>query len=748
MALLDDHHVGDELLQLQYRGLAAHYAGRWEESSRALERAFEVAEDRYTKSVTRALLSLVTSDRMLDYDPPRPERLFLHYYGALNYLQRGEPDEAAVEARRLGYVLQGALEDEDASVPADLGGSLSVFAGAVFEAAGQGNDAAVAYRRARAFGERAGGNGPPPELPGWPDPDADADGASRGAEGRVLVVVERGFVAHKVERALTLFLTPGELRRVHRFRQSARSGTTSADTSDILDLAERVADRSLEGGSRRRTVRRSSRFQDVDPVLLRIAWPEIREPTRRASPASLRVAGVAAAGAAADGAPSPARAGLPGPASPAVPPIPGLEEAGFLTNTSAYELEELPEHLIVLGGGYIGLENAQLFYRLGAEVTIIEQMDQILPLEQSYLTEALQEYLEAEGITIATGATARSIRREEGKVFVEVENDTHTDTIEGSHIFVATGRRGNIENLGLEDLGIQTHGSGYLTVDDTLRTSHPHIFGAGDIIGEQQFVYTAAYEGQIAARNALNGAAEKRDYSAMPWVVFTDPQVAGIGMDELQVQQASIDYDTAKLTLDNVPRSIAARDTRGFIKLIRNKANDRLVGALHEVGDGAGAPPVVGAVEVVGLVDNHQLAAVAAARGPVEGGVARRPPGEPLDVVGGAPVGGVQFDGLPPHVVGQCVGGRRLADARCAVEDGRLAVVVPRLGPLPEVVPGGVVAPHLLQRARTVLLRPVHHRTQARGALSRCGGGGRPDTFSTTPPQRAARMRRLHGWSA
>lgn len=327
---LDGRDVGDELLQLQYRGLAAHYAGRWEESSRALERAFEVAEDRYTKSVTRALLSLVTSDRMLDYDPPRPERLFLHYYGALNYLQRAEPDEAAVEARRLGYVLQGALEEEDASVPAELGQSLSVFAGAVFEAAGQGNDADVAYRRARAFGERAagadggdtdagevpGGTASRPALPGWPDVDPDADGASRGREGRVLVVLERGFVAHKVERALTLFLTPGELRRVHRFRQSARAGNAPADTSGILELAERVADRSLDAGSSRRSVRRGPRFRDVDPVLFRIAWPELREPARRPAPASLRVAGPAPAGASAAGAASPGSVGQPAGTAP------------------------------------------------------------------------------------------------------------------------------------------------------------------------------------------------------------------------------------------------------------------------------------------------------------------------------------------------------------------------------------------------------------------------------------------------
>lgn len=265
--------------------------------------------------------------------------------------------------------------------------------------------------------------------------------------------------------------------------------------------------------------------------------------------------------------------------SSSAPPIPGLEEAGYLTNAEAYELDELPGHLIVLGGGYIGLENAQLFSRLGSKVTIVEQVDQILPNEQKYLAGALEEHLRKEGITVRTSARVKSVNRANKAVAVEIDTGGQTEIIEGTHILVATGRQGNTKGLGLEAVGLETSSDEYLKVDDTLRTSVPSVFGAGDVIGDQQFVYTAAYEGQLVARNALNGANEARDYSALPWVVFTDPQVAGVGMDEKEAQKAGIDAEVTELSLEDVPRALAARDTRGFIRLIRNRANDRLVGA-------------------------------------------------------------------------------------------------------------------------------------------------------------------------
>jgi len=269
-------------------------------------------------------------------------------------------------------------------------------------------------------------------------------------------------------------------------------------------------------------------------------------------------------------------------ASAFIPEIPGLKEAGYLTNESAYELEKLPEHLIVLGGGYIALENAQMFARLGSKVTIVQRSAHVLSDQSEELAQRITGYLEAEGINILTDSIIDRVLPAGDEVIVEMSTPTNrgeTARLKATHLLVATGRQGNTAGLGLENVGLTTRGRAYLPVDETMRTSVPNIFAAGDVIGKHQFVYTAAYEGNLAAENALRGASRKADYSVLPWVIFTDPQVAGIGMDEHQAQQAGIDYDTSTLTLDNVPRSIAARDTRGFIKLIRNRDNDCIIGA-------------------------------------------------------------------------------------------------------------------------------------------------------------------------
>ena len=186
-----------------------------------------------------------------------------------------------------------------------------------------------------------------------------------------------------------------------------------------------------------------------------------------------------------------------------------------------------------------------------------------------------------EGITILTNTQIKEVSKngESGKKTVHLTVDGEEKKLEADEILVATGRIGNTANLGLDNIGIQTVGRGYIPVDETMRTPIDHIFAAGDVVGDRQFVYTAAYEGKISAQNAHAGKLGKADFSVLPWVIFTDPQVAGVGMDEQQAKDAGIEVDVAKLSLEHVPRSIAARDTRGFIKLIRNKANDQLVGA-------------------------------------------------------------------------------------------------------------------------------------------------------------------------
>ena len=264
---------------------------------------------------------------------------------------------------------------------------------------------------------------------------------------------------------------------------------------------------------------------------------------------------------------------------PYIPPIPGLEETGYLTSTSAFELEELPKSMIVLGGRYIALECAQMFARMGTEVTILQRSSRILPNEAEDLTAALTEYLNSEGINIVTGVQIKGALKEEGFHTLSTEVCGSAKTFSAEKILVATGTVPSSRKIGLKKAGVERDENGFIKVDDALKTSIEGIYAAGDVIGEPKFVYTAAYEGGLAAQNALSPSVTMRDYSALPWVIFTDPQVAGVGLNETMAESLGINFQASVLPLSQVPRSIAARDTRGFIKLIRDRDTDLLIGA-------------------------------------------------------------------------------------------------------------------------------------------------------------------------
>ena len=270
-----------------------------------------------------------------------------------------------------------------------------------------------------------------------------------------------------------------------------------------------------------------------------------------------------------------------------IPDITGLKETGYLTNETLYELEELPEHLIVIGGRYIALENAQLFSRLGSKVTILQRSNRILPDEMPDVTETLADYLREEGINIKTGTKIKSIEKKNGKILVNASVKGDDDVIEGTHIFVATGRKGNTKGFGLEELGIEIHKNSFIKTNEYLQTSVPNIYAAGDITGEYLFVYSAAYEGSLAVQNMFAENSTKKDYSVFPWVIFTDPQVAGVGMDENQAYENKVDYEVSTVQLKDVPRSLAARNTKGFIKLIRDKETDKLIGTRILASEGS-----------------------------------------------------------------------------------------------------------------------------------------------------------------
>ncbi len=272
--------------------------------------------------------------------------------------------------------------------------------------------------------------------------------------------------------------------------------------------------------------------------------------------------------------------------NPALPDIPGIEKISYLTSTTAFELAQLPLSIMIVGGGYIGAELAQMFSRAGVRVTLVFR-SRLLPQAEPEISEALTGYLRDEGITIHGGLTYRSISQNDSTTTLDIEKDGRAETLTAETILLATGRRPNTDSLALEAYGIATDTNGEIVVDERMRTSREGIYAAGDVTGRDQFVYMAAYGAKIAARNALNSNSFAYDNCAMPAVVFTDPQVASVGLTEAAAKASGHSVKTSVLGLDNVPRALAARDTRGLIKLVADKDSKKLLGAHILAPEGA-----------------------------------------------------------------------------------------------------------------------------------------------------------------
>ena len=266
--------------------------------------------------------------------------------------------------------------------------------------------------------------------------------------------------------------------------------------------------------------------------------------------------------------------------SPQIPDVPGLAGTPFWTSTEALIAEETPAHLIVYGGSVVALELAQAYLRLGSRVTLVAR-GTLLSKEDPAIGEGLKAALEEEGMRVLTD-TAVKVTRFDGKVF---ELETSSGTLSGDRLLIATGRKPNTAGLDLARAGVTTDASGAIVVDDHLRTSVPHIYAAGDCTNAPQFVYVAAAAGTRAAINMTGGDAAL-DLSTVPAVVFTDPQVATVGLTEAQANKLGMETDSRTLTLDNVPRALANFDTCGFIKLVADKNTGRILGAQVLAGEG------------------------------------------------------------------------------------------------------------------------------------------------------------------
>lgn len=266
-------------------------------------------------------------------------------------------------------------------------------------------------------------------------------------------------------------------------------------------------------------------------------------------------------------------------ASPAIPALEGVEDVEVLTSTSAMDLREQPHSLIIIGGRFIALELGQTFARFGTKVTILQRSPSLIPEHEPEIAQALTEYLRAEGIEIHTGVNLLRIRQASGEKFITAQLDGREEEFRAEHVLMATGRTANTRDLGLEAVGVELDPQGFIMVDDHLQTSNPRIYAAGDVTNRPKLVYVAAAAGGIAAENAFNGNYKKLDLSTMPDVIFTDPQVATVGLTEAQAIKSGHRVEVSTLALNHVPRALAARDTRGLIKLVAEVGSERLLGA-------------------------------------------------------------------------------------------------------------------------------------------------------------------------
>ena len=257
--------------------------------------------------------------------------------------------------------------------------------------------------------------------------------------------------------------------------------------------------------------------------------------------------------------------------SPAAPPIPGLADTPYLTNKEIFSLESLPESIIVLGGGPIGIEMAQAFSRLGSTISVVDMADQILGKEDGDMARAITAQLEEEGVNFYLESSIKKVESQGDLKQVTLEDrNGRPVTLQAKALLVAMGRAANVEGLGLETIGVEFDRYG-VKVDNRLRTTQKHIYAAGDVSGGYQFTHAAGYEGGIVVSNAIFHLPRKVDYTYFPWCTYTDPELASIGMNEKTAKAQGIEYDLWVEQFSANDRSLAERETTGLVKMLLDK---------------------------------------------------------------------------------------------------------------------------------------------------------------------------------
>jgi len=276
-------------------------------------------------------------------------------------------------------------------------------------------------------------------------------------------------------------------------------------------------------------------------------------------------------------------------ARPFVPPIPGLQQVGYLTSETLWQLRELPPRLLVLGGGPVGSELAQAFARLGSQVTQVEMLSRILAREDPDVSQAVTERFGREGIRVLTSHTARECVIEGGRKILVAEHQGAGVRVEFDQLLVAVGRAPRVDGLGLEALGIDTARGGTIQTDEFLRTRFPNVTACGDVAGPYQFTHTASHQAWYAAVNALFGRfwTFRADYRVIPWTTFVDPEVGRVGVNEQEARERKLAFEATVYPMAQLDRAIADGDAAGFVKVLTQPGTDRILGVTI-VGPDAG----------------------------------------------------------------------------------------------------------------------------------------------------------------
>jgi pyruvate/2-oxoglutarate dehydrogenase complex dihydrolipoamide dehydrogenase (E3) component len=264
---------------------------------------------------------------------------------------------------------------------------------------------------------------------------------------------------------------------------------------------------------------------------------------------------------------------------PAVPRLDGLDRIDYLTNAGIMQLRDVPEHLLILGGGYIGLEFGQMFRRFGSQVTIVHKNDHILPREDTDVTDELQKALEKEGIRFLFQANPTKVEKQKSEIILKLETRGRSETVRGSHLLVATGRRPNTDDLSLESAGVQLSSEGFIKVNGRLETNVPGIWALGDVKGGPAFTHISYNDYQIVYANLIEGKNHSIDHRLVPYAVFTDPQLGRVGMTEKEARAAGYKLKIGKIPTAWVARAVERDETAGLMKVVVDAATDRILGA-------------------------------------------------------------------------------------------------------------------------------------------------------------------------